>query len=242
VILFAVLMILAAIRSTPRKRRWTQAPALFDLSNASSKVPVVNGIHWLERDPRIDRALKWLEPLMFSLFIALSAGALLLFLWACVQLGPEVGEDLNSELMRLAMILLPGGVLLALMIPIIRFSTRALRRKVGTDGKRLYIRLEDGRELAAEPSELAFTNRLILFRQYTLPLQGGKQKPLYLPGEVDTWIAPLLLQARELSPTQALKLQWKNRDSMTGWLLIAAIVMTLALIVISMLESQAGIP
>jgi hypothetical protein len=44
-----------------------------------------------------------------------------------------------------------------------------------------------------------------------LPLLGGKQKPLYAPGEVETWLAPLLRQSRKLTEIQALKYQWKNR-------------------------------
>jgi hypothetical protein len=237
VILFAALMILAAIRSTPTKRRWTQAPVLFDLSNASSHVPLSNGIHWLERDPKIDRSLKWLEHLGFIMFIAFTAGALVLFLLVRMQAGPDTGWDLDSKLWELGIMLLSCGVLLALMIPLVRITTRALKRKVGTDGKRLYIRLEDGRELGVEPSLLAYTKRLILYRQYTLPLQGGKQQPLYMPGEVQTWIAPLLLQARELSPTEAMKHQWKNRDSLTGWLLIIAVLIGLIMIAIAMLKS-----
>jgi hypothetical protein len=95
-------------------------------------------------------------------------------------------------------------------LPVIHFSARSMKRKLGTDGKRLYIRLTDGRELSADPSQLAYTNRLILYRQYTLPLQGGKQQALYAPGEVETWIAPLLRQSRKLTEVEALKRQLKS--------------------------------
>jgi hypothetical protein len=44
-------------------------------------------------------------------------------------------------------------------------GSSAMKRKLGTDGKRLYIRLADGRELSVDPSQLAYTNRLILYRQ-----------------------------------------------------------------------------
>jgi hypothetical protein len=97
-----------------------------------------------------------------------------------------------------------------LILPITHFLARTLKRKLGTDGKRLYIRLADGRELSVDPSQLAYTNRLILYRQYTLPLLGGKQQPLYAPGEVEKWIAPLLRQSRKLTEIQALKHQLKN--------------------------------
>jgi hypothetical protein len=135
--------------------------AAFDLLNAPEQVPPIKGIHWLERDPKTERSLRWLEHLGF-------------------------------------------------ILPVIHFSTRAMKRKLGTDGKRLYIRLTDGRELSADPSQLAYTNRLILYCQYTLPLQGGKQQALYAPGEVDAWIAPLLRQSRKLTEMQALKQQLKS--------------------------------
>jgi len=44
----------------------------------------------------------------------------------------------------------------------------------------------------------------------TLQRQGGKQQPLCAPGEMETWIAPLLRQSRKLTEMQALKHQLKN--------------------------------
>jgi len=209
-IVFAALMITAAIRATPKERRWTPPPALFDLENSPDKTPEIKGIHWLERDPKTEKSLKWLEHLGFVLFILMIAGAFALYTWVRIQAGPEPGEEMASQLIELGIILLFAGLLGALILPITHFAVRAMKRKLGTDGKSLYIRLTDGRELSVHPSQLAYTNRLILYRQYTLPLQGGKQQQLYAPGEVETWIAPLLRQSRKLTEIQALKHQIKN--------------------------------
>jgi sugar lactone lactonase YvrE len=209
-VLFAALMILAAIRATPKERRWTPAPALFDISNAPEQVPRTRGIHWLERNPKTERSLKWLEHLGFILFILMIVGAITLYTWVRMQAGPDPGEEQALKLKELGITLLLSALLGILILPIIHFSTRAMKRKLGTDGKRLYIRLADGRELSVDPSQLAYTNRLILYRQYTLPLLGGKQQPLYAPGEVEKWIAPLLRQSRKLTEIQALKRQLKN--------------------------------
>ena len=209
-ILFAALMIPAAIRATPKERRWTPAPAAFDFSNVPEQVPPIKGIHWLERDPKIERSLKWLEHLGFIGFILMIAGAFALYAWVRTQAGPDPGEEQLAKLNELGITLLLSGLLGALILPAIHFSTRVLKRKLGTDGRRLYIRLTDGRELSVDPSQLAYTNRIILYRQYTLPLQGGKQQPLYAPGEVETWLAPLLRQSRKLTEMQALKHQIKN--------------------------------
>jgi hypothetical protein len=200
-------------------------------------VPAVSGIHWLERDPKSEQALKWLEHLGFVLFILMIAGALALYLVARSQAGPDPGEDVTSKLDELGIILLLFGMLGALIIPFIHYSARALTHKLGTDGRRVYIRLRNGRELAADPAQLAYTNRAILYQQYTFPLFAGKRRPLYSPGEVETWIAPLLPQARKFSEIQALKHQWKHRDGQTAWMLIAAAAMVLLLILISTIKS-----
>ena len=209
-ILFAALMILAAIRATPKERRWTPTPSLIDFSNAPEQVPAIKGIHWLKRDPKTERSLKWLGHLGFILFVLMIAGAFALYIWVRIQAGPDPSQELTSKLNDLGISLLLFGLLGVLILPLIHFSTRAMKRKLGTDGKRLYIKLTDGRELSVDPAQLAYTNRLILYRQYTLPLQGGKQQQIYAPGEVETWIAPLLRQSRKLTEMQALKHQIKN--------------------------------
>ncbi len=185
----------------------------------------------------MDRSLKWLEQLGFILFILMITGALLIYLWARIQAGPNPGEELDAKLDDLGIILLFGGVILGLMIPVLRVSVRAMKHRLGTDGKRVYIRLSDGRELAVDPSQLAYTNRAILYRKYTLPLLGGKQQPIYVAGEVETWLAPLLRQARMLTPAQAMKHQWKNQDGLIWWSLAAAGAIAVVLIVITQLNA-----
>ena len=124
-------------------------------------------------------------------------------------------------------------VLVALLIPIIRMSLRAMKTRLGTDGRRLFIRRHDGRELAVDPPQLAYTDRMILYREFSLPLVGGKQQPIYEPGEVETWLGPLLRDAEQISPVEALKHQWKHSGSRQMWWLIAALVLGTALLVLA---------
>ena len=138
------------------------------------------------------------------------ASSFALYAWVRIQSGRDPGEEQAAKLNELGITLLLSGLLGALILPVIHYSARVMKRKLGTDGNRLYIRLTDGREFSVDPSQLAYTNRLILYRKYTLPLQGGKQQALYAPGEVETWIAPLLRQSRKLTELQALKHQLKN--------------------------------
>jgi hypothetical protein len=71
---------------------------------------------------------------------------------------------------------------------------------------------------------------MILYREFILPLVGGKQQSIYEPGEVETWLGPLLREAKRLGAVEALKHQWRyNGNRQLGWL-IAALVLAGAVI------------
>lgn len=210
-ILCAGLMLLAAVAATPKSRRWTRPALLFDPATAAAEVPQLSGIHWLERDPKLERSLKWLEHLGFMLFVAMAAGGLALYVFVRIQAGADAGPELESKINELGLILLLGGIAMALLIPLVRLSMRNLKRKLGTDGKNVFIRFEDGRELVAAPSDLAYTDKLIVYRHHIVPLMGGKQQPIYAADEVQTWLAPLLRQARRLTQMEAIRLVLKLR-------------------------------
>ncbi|MFC1740623.1 hypothetical protein ACFL0N_04010, partial [Pseudomonadota bacterium] len=81
-----------------------------------------------------------------------------------------------------------------------------------------------------------YTQRMLHYRRYTIPLQGGVQQALYMPGELDTWLAPLLREARKVSAWQEMKHQWKYRDNLLISILIAATAAGLLLLTIYMLD------
>jgi hypothetical protein len=116
---------------------------------------------------------------------------------------------------------------LLLSIPFIRLSLSGMKHKLGTDGKRLHIRLAEGRELAVDFAQLAYTDRAIFYRQYILPLQNPKRRSLYAEGEVETWLAPQLRQSRRLTAMQAVRQEWKNNAGKLLWLLIALLPLLL---------------
>jgi hypothetical protein len=238
VFVFGLLMILAAIRATPAKRRWTQIPEPFDLESVPERVPKTRGVHWLERDPKFDRSLRLLEFVSYGLFIAMFVGGLVIWAWARSQAGLEPGPEIDANLDQLLLIMILGGLLLALLIPLVRFSKKAFQLRLGTDGRKIFIRLENGRELAVEPSRVAFTGRAILYEQYTLPLAGGKkQQAIYQPGEVETWLGPLLREAPKLNAWEATVYQWKHGGTrVLGW--VAALVF-LALLLLYLTSASA---
>ncbi len=233
VIVFAVLMVLAAIIATPKNRRWTQVPGVIDWGAAPQVVPNVKGIHWLHRNPKIDRSLKRLEILGFSIIIVMLAGGLALYGWVRQQAGINPGEELQEKLNVVGYIFLLSASLMAALVPIVRQSMKAMKRRLGTDGKQLYIRLNDGREITVPPTELAFTNRAIFYQKYFMPLQTGKRQNLYQDGEVETWIVPLLRQAEKLSELGALKHQWRHRGALLSWSLVSVVALGLLLILVS---------
>ena len=113
---------------------------------------------------------------------------------------------------------------------------KAMKRRLGTDGKQLYIRLNDGREITVPPAELAFTNRAIFYQKYFMPLQTGKRQNLYQDGEVETWIVPLLRQAEKLSEFGGLKHQWRHRGALLSWSLVSVVALGLLLFLLSQLN------
>jgi hypothetical protein len=225
-----VLMVLAAVLASPADRRWSHPPALFDWESAPREAPRTSGIHWLERDPATERSLKWAERLVYVLLPLPIVGAIAVYLAIHAQTGPEAGAEVEARLNEIGVALLLLTLTLTLMLPVVRSSMQKMRTRLGTDGRRLYLRRHDGREIAVEPQRLAWTDRMILYREYTLPLTGGRRKPLYRPGEVETWLGPLLRQARKLSVFEALQHQWRHATRARLWWLAAAAGLGAALI------------
>lgn len=232
----AVLMLLFAILATPKGKRWTRPPPAFDPESISGEVPETRRVHWLERNPKIGRNMKWGERVFHASLIGLVLSILVVYALLNFQAGQDPDSSAAAKADELGIILLLGGVMLALLVPVVRLSVNVVNRKLGTDGKRLYIRLEDGRELAVNPSDLLYTNRVILYRRYMFPLLGGKGQALYQPGELDAWLAPLLRESSRVSWIESVKYQWKHQQSLLIWSLLAAVAASSLLVTLLMTE------
>ena len=236
VIVFGVLMVLAAIIATPKNKRWTPVPGALDMEAAPRAVPDVRGVYWLNRNPKIDRSLRGLEILGFSLIILIFTGGVALYGWVRMQAGENPGGELQEKLNVLGYVFMLSGLLMAALVPLLWQSMKAMKRRLGTDGKQIYIRLTDGREIMVPPAEAAFTNQAIFYQKYSMPLQTGKRQNLYADGEVETWIAPLLRQAKKLSQFEGLKHQWRHRNALLSWTLVSVFALGLLLILVSQLN------
>ena len=234
IVAFGILMVVAAIFATPKHKRWSQQPDLVDFSTAADSVPGVNGVHWLEPNPALERTIKILETLSFAAVIMMIIGGLGLYAFMVAQAGADPAQELKEKLDELGFLLLLCALMMAAVVPAVRYSTRTMKRRLGTDGRNLYIQLNDGRELVVPPLELAYTHRAILYRQYSMPFQTGKRQNIYQQGEVEKWLAPLLRQARRLSALQGFRHQWKHRDALLMWSLAAGVILGLLMILMSL--------
>jgi hypothetical protein len=232
----AALMILFAVKATPMGKRLTRPPAAFKPESFSGEVPETRRVHWLERNPKVERNMKWGERVFHTSLIGLVLSILVVYALLNFHAGQEPDSAAAAKADDIGIILLLGGVMLALLVPVVRLSVNAVNRKLGTDGKRLFIRLEDGRELAVDPRDLLYTNRTVLYRRYMFPLLGGKGQALYQPGELDTWLAPLLRESRRVSWVESVKYQWKHQESLLIWSMLAAIAASSLLLTLLMTE------
>jgi len=236
IILAGVLMIPAAILATPREKRWTQPRAIIDLDKAPQEVPSFKGTYWLERNHKMDRSITWLKYGFFIVYFLEIIASLLLFAWMKSQSAAASAEQLASASNQVGLVLLLAALVITSMVPSIIFSTQAMKRSLGTDGKRIFLRLGDGRSLSVEPSRLAFNDRIILYRHYSMPLRAGQMNLLYAPGEIEKWLGPLLRQSTRLSEFEVIKYQLKNRDGLLFWPLGSMAVMALVALVVTLLR------
>jgi sugar lactone lactonase YvrE len=237
VIACGALMLGAAVLATPREKRWTRVPPPFDLDKAPAAVPRTAGIHWLKPDPAFERSVWWAERLGYVLFLLPVLGVPGLYLVMRAQAGEGVDARLQAELDEALLALLACSVLAVLLIPVICRSIRVLRIRLGTDGRRLYVRRPDGHQFAVEPSQLGYSDRMIVYHEYSLPLVGGRQKPIYAKGEIETWLGPLLRQARKLTVGQLLKHLWQHRLGKPLWWAAGAALLAAALVAVALLAS-----
>jgi len=237
VIVFGLAMLAAALKATPADKRWTRASSAIDFDKAGQHPAETTTIHWLLRDGRAERASKWAERFAYLMIGSMLVLLLVIYGWALSQAGASPGDELGEKLNELGLLLLLCALVLVAAIPLLRFALRPLKYRLGSDGRRLYLRLADGREQAASPSELAYTDRALLFRQYAVPLQTQHRRNIYLEGEVENWLLPLLKDAEKITVLQAFKRQWQQRDDLLLWSVISGVVLGLLLVLLSIAKT-----
>lgn len=186
----------------------------------------MSGIHWLRRRPGFEAAARWLQAGSFAFVVVVVFGCLFAFAWVQSEFG-AVSADAAAEADRLGILILALALITVLLLPLVRPLTKAMKRRLGTDGSQLYIRLSDGRQLVVPPERVVLTGQQLLYRQYSLPLRNKQGKSLYEDGELEKWLDPLLPGAARLDQAGALKHQWEHRDPALVWPLISALAIAL---------------
>ena len=154
---------------------------------------------------------------------------LVLFAWLQARLGPDPGAELSAQAHRVGVLMVLGMLALLSIFPMVGSVTRALRRRVGADGRNIHLELDDGRRLLLSPSRVLHTDRELLYDRFSFPLRNPQGKSFYAEGELETWLQPLLEHSVKLSPWQGLRHQWKYRDAALLWPL-ASIIFLLAML------------
>jgi len=216
-LVFGSLMIIAAFVATPKHKRWTKRAKPVNLQPSDALMPPIQGTYWLKRNPATDRFLKYGEP-VFYILIALVAIMLISVVIPIETLGDKTDDPkAQQSLQLLSQMVLFLAIVIALLPIMGRIGFNAAKRLLGTDGNCLFIKLHDGQQLRVDPKELAYTKATLFYRHYVLPLQNGYYRPFYAPGELQSYLFPLLSQASKLNPWQVLKHLWIYRSAATAF-------------------------
>jgi hypothetical protein len=239
-IVFGVLMLLAAVFATPEGRRWTKPVVAAPLAPSQQPSPSIGGVHWLEPHAQTTRMLRWLMPLSY-LSAVLMLGVLAGFYYYAIagaghDLPPEKLEKLMQSQAEFKKILLVAVFLFGGLPLILAQAMRNLKQQLGSDGHRLYIRLADGGQISLPADQLVYGDRLIAHQDRLFPTQTGNRQPLYAQGEVETWLAPLLARATRLGPWAMLRYQFTHREGTLMLTLTYSVILVILMIATGMLD------
>lgn len=188
----APFMLIAGYLGTSREKRNgvfspKGAPALIASEDAP---PVLSSIHWLKRNPKMDRLFRWMVPVMTVLvaMMLLTMGYLLF----------EFKEKFDpAQFVEIQTVFLIFAGIMGGMVPMMYINIDMLRGQLGTDGKRIFVRYQDGRNDSSTPKQIVYTKNFIHFGTHTISIGSRRNQALYEEGEVETYIAPLLRQGRK---------------------------------------------
>lgn len=229
IVVSAAGMIFAVVRVTPKDRRWSKREIMPDLENAPLETPEVKGIHWLERNPKLGWMLNWYDRVFYLAFLALVACCLLMYFWAIPVSGLEPSAEFGLGLFLMCLVL-------ASFAPLVHLSKKVMNRGLGSDGKQVHLRLENGRELAVDPEQLVFSPRIVLYRNLSFPIRAGNwRKTLYQKGEIEQWLAPLLRRSKKVNEWQVIRHQWRYKDPLLLSVGAALVVLTIVAILLEIL-------
>jgi hypothetical protein len=214
-VVFGVLMVALAIWATPKGQRFTQGAKVPTLEARAGDKPHANTLHWLERDPKTGKFLRSLGRMLL-----VTTAAMLCLL---VYTGYMINGLLDGETARQAVSCVTGItemlVILGILVlgaPLLGYlGLRHMRNRLGSDGHNLHVQLHHGQRLVLDPARLVYTKRILAYGKHLFPIQTGNRKPLYVEGELETHILPLLSRATRLGPFAMMRYLLRHQEPLT---------------------------
>lgn len=193
----------------PRIFGMAKTPAL---EASDAPMPAIHGIYWLKRNPKTDQLLfiiKWVSYLLpFVVFAVIAYTFFQLGLDNPENLTPAKQEKLDHLKKAIGLMFLT----LAGLPFIVTFAFANMRRQLGTDGHRIYVRMSDGTQVSFAPEQLVYGFRQIRCKELGIAVQTGHGQSLYADGELETYIAPLLKRATKLGSLAVIRHELTHPD------------------------------
>lgn len=212
IVTFAVLMIIAAVVATPPEKRWStrQTPATLEAGDAA--VPILSGVHWLQRNTGAERRMR--QAAIIACLLLLSCW---LLLWRGYdRLQSHAGSHPKPPAVRALAEFRKGVIAEGLIMMTLLLQTavelRSRRVRLGTDGRQLFAELPSGELLTASAERLVYDRRSIAFENCLVRINTPKGRSLYEGKEVETYLAPLLGRAKKLGPFGMLGYRLVHRE------------------------------
>lgn len=217
---FAVLMIGTAVLVTPKDKRWTEQPkvAEMNIEQVQTDVPPIDGLYWLKRNRKTEKMLRSMIILSFIGLALMIVGFGYAFNLTDRIMAETTNEAevltpdpdrkaIKNKKAKLEQASIVFAIFMAGLIPVLWLGFNGMRRRLGTDGTKIYIQYPDGKKISAMPKDIVYNNRVIAYKNILVQIQTGDRKPLYAENELERYILPLLKQAKKLN---LLAMQWHH--------------------------------
>lgn len=201
-LLTAPFMLLAGYLGTPKSQRdaLLHAGRIIRLQATDTELQPMSSTHWLKRRRKFDLMLRFLAP-GATILVVLLLGAL----GYAMYLGLDnVPPEKQSELLYVFIMV---TVVCIGTLPIVYLNARIVRGQLGTDGLRVFIRYPNGDQVSAPINQIVYSANLLRFGRHTVSVGARQRQALYEPGEIETYISPLL---REGKKTSAFGMAWRQ--------------------------------
>lgn len=221
-VVFAMLMIGAAVLATPKKERWSEAATTTVNPQLQQDMPALKGLRWLKRDPKTEKKLKMMWPMfLLCIGILLLTAASFFVLPDLKKAGQEMIKDDPKVVDMFAFFV----VFLVVISGTVFFAVRSMKRQLGTDGNLIYVKLNNGRELSFEPGEVVFTKRHLVHDRTIVTLCAGSGEFIYNKDEMAAYLDPLLTKATRVNYFSMLYYLLTHREISTVYNTIVFIVL-----------------